>query len=228
MNPAMAKILLIEDDAMLAEMVADALRAQNFIADVAGSALDAGAYLSAAQYDLVILDWELPDSVGPDICHQIRRSNAANVPVLFLTARGSIADKEQGFESGADDYLTKPFAITELLLRVRALLRRPPVVQSKQLKVRDIVLDMAKHEVLQNGIKVDLFPKEYALLEFFMSHPNQIFSADALLRRIWSTESESSLETVRVTLMRIRQKLNSGEERPLIVTLRNVGYRLEP
>ncbi len=219
---------MIEDDASLAAMVADVLRGHDYVPDIAGSALDAKAFFAAAQYDLIILDWELPDTTGPEMCNYIRSSEAANVPVLFLTGRGAKEDKVQGFESGADDYLTKPFEVTELVARVRALLRRPPVLQTKQLRVRDIVLDLSKHEVLKNGVKIELFPKEYVLLEFFMSHPNQIFSADALLRRIWSTDSDSSLETVRVTLMRIRQKLSVGEERPLIVTLRNIGYRLEP
>jgi DNA-binding response OmpR family regulator len=118
--------------------------------------------------------------------------------------------------------------MSELLLRVQALLRRAPVLRSKALQIRDIILDSEKHEVRQNGELIEFFPKEYALLEFLMSHPNQIFSADALLQRICSTDSESSVDTVRVTLMRIRQKLRSGEGRPLIVTLRNIGYRLEP
>jgi DNA-binding response OmpR family regulator len=224
----MSKLLVVEDDQALALELADALGSESHLIDVAHSAQDARAYFRLAEYDLVILDWELPDSSGLDVCHEIRKSAALQMPVLFLTARANMSDKLQGFSSGADDYLTKPFNMLELKARVNALLKRPPAMQTKQLKVRDIVLDREKHEVYQDGQKVELFPKEYALLEFFATHPNQIFTADSLLQRLWSTDSESSPDTVRVTLMRMRQKLSQPEGKPLIVTLRHIGYRLEP
>lgn len=226
----MSKILVVEDEELLCMQIADVLGAQQFLVDTALSELDARTYLKAGRYSLIILDWELPDGSGLDLCRQIRSSAHADVAILFLTARGGILDKLEGFNSGADDYLSKPFHMIELIARVKALLKRPPVVQSRQLRARNIVMDTDRHEVFVDGVKVELFPKEYSLLEFLMSNPNKIFSADDLLRRIWPTESQSSPETVRVTLMRIRQKLdqNLANDRPLIVTLKNIGYRLEP
>lgn len=224
----MAKILVIDDDKSLALQIADALRDKDHLVDIAASGAEARAFLSAAQYDLLVLDWQLPDTSGPEICRMVRASEKGNIPVLFLTAMADLQNKIQGFESGADDYLTKPFHMPELMLRVTAILKRPPVMHSRELKVRDIVLDLTKHEAFQGGQKIELYPQEYNLLEFMISHPNQIFSADDLLRRLWSTDSQSSIETVRVTLMRIRQKIKSSEDKPLIVTLRNIGYRLEP
>lgn len=224
----MAKILVVDDDKSLALQIADALLGKDHLADLAHDGAVARAYLAAAQYDLLVLDWQLPDTSGPEICRMVRASAAPDVPILFLTAMAEIENKIQGFESGADDYLTKPFHMAELMLRVDAILKRPGVRHANELKVRDIVLDLTRHEAFQGGTKLDLYPQEFALLEFLISHPNQIFSADDLLRRLWSTDSQSSIETVRVTLMRIRQKLKQSESKPLIVTLRNIGYRLEP
>jgi len=224
----MPKILVVEDDESVALQVADTLRSQGHLVDVARNGNDARAHLYVVPYDLIILDWELPDVAGPAICSEIRRSDRPHVPVLYLTARSTIEDKAHGFESGADDYLTKPFHMAELLARTKALLKRPPLMQQRQIKIRDLLLDIDRHEVYQAGRKIDLYPKEFALLEFLACHPNQIFSADALLNHIWPTDSDSSVETVRVTLMRIRQKLDETTSKPLIVTLRNIGYRLEP
>jgi OmpR-family two-component system manganese-sensing response regulator len=224
----MAKILLIEDDSSLSLQVAEALKTGGYLADIAETGADARVYFRITTYDLVIIDWELPDCTGPDICREVRAAGNDSVPILFLTARTDLKDKLHGFQSGADDYLTKPFHIPELMARVRALLRRPASIQPRQLNVRDIVLDLDKHEVSMGGKKIELYPKEFALLEFLLTHPNQLFSAEALRERIWATDSESSVETVRVTLMRLRQKISSDREKPLIVTLRNIGYRLEP
>lgn len=223
----MAKILIVEDDVGLAREVADFLRAKEYLVDVANTGADGRAYLGAAKYDLIVLDWELPDTSGPELCIKIRKGDASHVPILFLTARIAVADKVHGFETGADDYLTKPFELAELLARIRALLKRPPIFQSRQLTVRDIVLDLSRCEVTKSGERVELFPKEYALFEFLVSHPNFIYSAEDLMRHVWSTDANSSIETVRTTLMRLRHKLDTGDK-PLIVTLRGIGYRLEP
>ena len=223
----MPKILIIEDDQLVAHLVADGLQSEGHLVDVAATGRDARAHFEMVPYDMIILDWNLSDTSGPELCLEIRRSHRPHVPVLFLTGHTSVNDKTHGFNSGADDYLTKPFHLAELLARTKALLRRPPIIQQRQIKLRNIILDLDKHEVFKAGQKIDLYPKEFALLEFLASHPNQIFSADALLNHIWSTDSDSSLETVRVTLMRIRQKLGETGRNSLIVTLRNIGYRLE-
>lgn len=223
----MAKLLLVDDDENLRSMVAQSLKREKYLVDVAESAEDALLSVKLTTYDLFILDWKLPDMDGISLCHELRGKAAKNAPILFLTGESSISAKETGFGAGADDYLTKPFQMTELLARIKALLRRPAIIQPRELQVDDIVVNMDKREVRRNGQIIDLFAQEYVLFEFFMLHPNQIFTAEELINQAWPTNSESSKDTVRVTIMRLRQKLGSSTEKPLIVTLRNVGYKLE-
>jgi DNA-binding response OmpR family regulator len=178
-------------------------------------------------FDLLILDWELPDGTGLDICLEYRRAKGTG-GVLFLTGRSHINDKLTGLESGADDYLTKPFDMRELLSRDRAILRRPSVVGCKTITVRDIELDPVEHSVKMAGSELKLYPKEFSLLQLFMLHPKQVFSPDDLLNRVWPTDSEASIETVRQTILRLRQKVERETEAPLIQTVRGFGYRLQP
>jgi OmpR-family two-component system manganese-sensing response regulator len=154
------------------------------------NAKDATAYVHSVTYDLLILDWELPDGTGLDICLEYRRAKGTG-GVLFLTGRSHINDKLTGLESGADDYLTKPFDMRELLSRVRAILRRPPVVGYKTITVRDIELDPVEHSVKMAGSELKLYPKEFSLLQLFMLHPKQVFSPDDLLNRVISGTSVS-------------------------------------
>jgi two-component system phosphate regulon response regulator PhoB len=223
----MSKILVVEDDPAMAKELVTALEAKDFLVDLTGSGKDADAYMGAALYDLIILDWQLPDTTGIQICRKLRTDKRNNVPILMLTARAQVADKEEGFESGADDYLTKPFSMPELLARVKALLRRPPILKTKQITIRNLSMNVDTREVSKEGQRIDLLPKEFALLEFFMSHPNQIYTTDQVLRHVWPTDVESSPETLRVTMMRLRRKLDFPEDSPLIVTVRGVGYRLD-
>lgn len=224
----MAKILLVEDDKSLSTQVREALAAEGYLVDGAYSVEEARGYIRMTPYDLIVLDWELPDGDGISICKSVRESKHKDVPIIFLTARAAISEKEIAFGSGGDDYLTKPFSLRELIIRVQALLRRPPGFQSRKLTIRDLTIDLDSHEVTAEGQKIELFPMEYALLEFLVLHPNQIFSAEALVSRVWPTDSESSIDSMRVTLMRVRQKLGDRNGKPLIVTLRGIGYRLEP
>lgn len=223
----LAKLLVVEDDKELAAIVVNALQDAHYVVDLVHNTKDATAYVHSVTYDLLVLDWELPDGTGLDICMEYRRAKGAG-GVLFLTGRSHMDDKITGLESGADDYLTKPFDMRELLSRVRALLRRPPVVGYKTIVVRDIELDPVEHTVTMAGAELKLYPKEFSLLQLFMLHPKQVFSADDLLDRVWPTDSEASIETVRQTILRLRQKVEREAEAPLIQTVRGFGYRLEP
>jgi len=223
----MAKILVVEDDTDLSVMIVDYLRLHKHTVDAVHDGEAAKSYITTSSFDLILLDWQLPGCSGLSICHDFRRAGG-NTPILFLTGRDALVDKEAGLDSGADDYLTKPFHLGELGARVRALLRRVPVMQYKELRARDIVLDISTHRVMKKDSELKLYPKEFALLEFFLRHPNQIFDAEALMNKVWTTESESSVHTVRQCLLRLRQRIENDFERPYIETIRGVGYRFVP
>ncbi len=223
----MAKILIADDDPDLVGIVDDCLSAELHTVDTVLSGAETRDRLKFYKYDLVILDWHFPDASGPDILHDFREQGGIT-PVLMLTGRNATADKEYGLDSGADDYLTKPFDARELKARVRALLRRSAGAASNLLKVRDLILDPVAHTVTRNGTSIDLLPREFALLEFLMRHPNQPFSNEALLDRVWSTESDSSHDAVRTCIQRLRKKLDVKGERSIISTKHRVGYILEP
>ncbi|HEY9733910.1 MAG TPA: response regulator transcription factor [Drouetiella sp.] len=220
------KILVVDDDHLIATLVADTLTTDGHLVDAAHSAAEAKAYANLGSYDLMVLDWQLPDFTGIQLCEELR-AEGISVPIIFLTSRAALEDKRTGYQSGADDYLTKPFEPEELKLKVRAILRRPRNIEATQLRVRDLVMNLDTRQLFKNSVEVHLLPKEYALLEFFMRHPNKVFSSDALLQRVWSTDSTAAPDTVKVTIMRIRQKLELDSEEPLITTIRGFGYRLD-
>lgn len=223
----MAKLLLVDDDEELVSVVEKVLTDEKYVVDKVFNASDARAYLQSLTYDLIVLDWTLPDGTGIDICLEYRSSGGKS-PIIFLTGHDQVSEKMVGLDAGGDDYLTKPFAVGELLARIRALLRRPVTVQPKSLTARDIKLDPISHAVTRADEELKLYPKEFSLLELFLLHPNQVFSADDLLDRVWRTDAEASVETVRMTIMRLRQKVESDDKKPLIQTIRGVGYRLQP
>lgn len=223
----MSKVLIVEDDQSIAQVVKDALSDSKYTVDMVHRGEDARAYLKSMTYDLIIFDWQLPDCSGIELCNEYRAGGGA-APVLFLTGRNAIPDRITGLDSGADDYLTKPFDVRELLSRVRALLRRPPSVTYKTIKVRNIELDPVNHIVTMAGPEIKLYPKEFSLLELFMRNPQRVFSPDDLLAKVWPTDSDASIETVRTTILRLRQKVENDPDNPLIRTIRGVGYRLEP
>lgn len=154
------------------------------------------------------------------------RQHGGETPILMLTANRTIDDKEFGFEAGADDYLTKPFHFKELSLRVKAMLKRGSGQQGNILTSGNISLFLDEHRVVNDGIEIMLLPKEFALLEFFLRHPGQVFSAEALIQRVWSSTSDSSPDTIRSYITRLRSKLSSSNEDPIIVTVHGVGYKL--
>lgn len=221
----MAKILLVEDDNTISKLVALQLERDHHIVERADSGKDALFNLKVHDYDLVLLDWMLPDLSGLEVCKRYRDSGG-KVPILMLTARSEAQDKVSALDTGADDYLVKPFVPAELSARVRALLRRPSVIAGKYLTVRDIALDTSTRQVTRGGQSIELTAKECALLELLMRHPNQSFGVDAILDRLWKSETSASLETVRTHFKTLRRKLGDSDENPIIRTKRGLGYRI--
>lgn len=222
----MAKILLIEDDKTLSAMILDWLKLENHVVDAVENGLDAFDQIKHYEYDVAIIDWDLPGKSGLDICKEYR-AGGGMMRVLMLTGKGKIDEKERGLDAGADDYLTKPFDMKELSARLRALLRRPHVAQKNILKAGSIELDTITRRVTRDGEPVELVPKEFQLLEFFMRHPNQLFSSEALLNRVWSSESDATIEALKSCLKRLRKKIDSENGESVLKNIHGVGYKLE-
>lgn len=222
----MAKILVVEDDVDLAGRVQAWLEAERHIAEVAYDGTAAMEHLNSYTYDIIILDRELPGMSGLEVCKRFRTQGGLT-PVIMLTGYDKLADKEAGFESGVDDYVTKPFQVKELSARIRALMRRPPPSQGPVLEFAHIKLDPSMHQVLVDGKEVELLPKEFALLEFFMRHPVQLFSPESLLKCVWDSEADSTVETVYTYVKRLRSKIDLDKKNSLIKTVYGMGYRLE-
>jgi DNA-binding response OmpR family regulator len=222
----MAKILLVEDDPDLAKLVTSILVIDRHTVEHVNDGSDAVGHLRMFKYELVILDWMLPGMTGKEICQQYR-DRGGNTPILMLTSRSSPEEKEAGLDAGADDYLTKPFNPKELSARIRALLRRPQAVSAKVLQVGQVMLDPKTVKVFKDGEEIHLLPKEFSLLELFMRYPNEVFSGEALLERIWAKESAASLDTVRTYMKTLRKKIDPDEGISLIRTVRGIGYCLD-
>ncbi len=224
----MAKILLVEDDTGLAALTEQWLADEHYSVEIAYDGNSGWERMHLCEYDLIILDWNLPFISGVELCKRYRAKQGL-APIIMLTGRSAIREKEEGFDSGADDYLTKPFDMKELSARVRALLRRPRTMVSNLLTRGNITLDPVKYRVTKAGQDVHLVPKDFALLEFLMRHPDDVFSTDTLLQRVWSSESESTGEALRSSVKRLRQKLddeNVDVDKSFIENVPRVGYRL--
>lgn len=221
------KLLLVEDDRDIAALIKQWMEAERISIDVAYDGLSGFEYLRQGHYDAVILDWSLPGLSGIDILNRYR-AGGGTTPVLMLTAHSLIEQKVTGFESGVDDYLTKPFHVQELYVRVKALAKRPRSIAAQVLKVADIELDSSKHRLIKAGQEIHLQPREFQLLEFLMSHPDEIFSSESLLQRVWGLSADVSLGSIRTAIRRIRQALgeNADDEGSIIENVRRVGYRL--
>lgn len=218
----MAKILLVEDEVHIAEPIRQQLERDRHHVEHVTHGREAEHRLRISKYDLIILDVMLPEVDGIQLCKNYR-ARRGDAPVLMLTARSSVDDKELGLDSGADDYLTKPFSLKELSARVRALLRRPSALLPTTLTAGTITLNEADRSVTVNGTHVDLVPKEFGLLEFFLRRPDHVFSADLLLERVWNSDSLASADTVRTHIKTLRKKLGAAGDR--IVTVHGVGYK---
>lgn len=220
----MAKILLIEDDLMLAKLICQQLRAQFHVVDLVldgDSALD---YLLCSDFDLAILDWELPGLSGPELCGQYREGGGG-APILFLTGKTDIEHKSQGFNAGADDYLCKPFDMQELILRIDSLMRRPAALKSESLSSGDLRVEPRSGRVRVEENEVRLQPKEMALLEFLMRNPDTIFDPANLLAHVWETDSDSSEIALRTCISNIRKKLGGADRKSVIESVHGRGYR---
>ncbi|MBA3856916.1 MAG: DNA-binding response regulator [Cyanobacteria bacterium PR.3.49] len=219
----MAKILVVEDDSDLAEVLKITLSNKGHSVKVLSGGKDALDMLRVYKYDVIILDWMMPDVSGVDILKNYRE-NGGKTPVLMLTAKTTIDDKEKALDLGADDYLTKPFHSRELLARTRALLRRPQSMAQTVLRAGDLELDPVSCTVLKSGKTLKLRPKVYSILEFFMRHPNQVFSPETILERVWMDDSSASIDTVRTHIKLLRRSIDSSGQESLIENVRNRGY----
>ncbi len=222
----MPKVLLVDDDSRLRMNISDWLEHQRFDVEEAKDGMEAKEKLSTYSYDLVVLDWNLPDTEGIEICRWFR-NRGGTTPILMLTGKDLITDKVDSFDAGVDDYLTKPFELLELTARLNALLRRGGLVApSRVLSQGGLIIDPVAHSAKVDGKEVQLTPKEFDILEFLLRHPDQVFSADALLDRLWKSDAEVSPDTVRVYIKRLREKLDKHGRGGLLKNVHGVGYKL--
>ncbi|MGH9552016.1 MAG: response regulator transcription factor, partial [Terriglobales bacterium] len=202
------------------------LNSQMYAVDKTASGNEGLELLGLSAYDLIILDLSLPDIDGLSVLDTYR-NGGGRAPVLILTGRDQVADKEKGLDAGADDYLSKPFHTRELTARIRALLRRPALASSGKIVVGRLAIDPADCSFSRDGRKISLQPKEYALLELFMRNPDHCFSSDTILARVWQSDSETSPETIRVHIMKLRGKIDVEGTPSVIATTKGVGYKLD-
>ena len=221
-------ILIIEDDERIIEFVRRGLEAEGYLTETTTSGKQGLQIARNAEYDLILLDLMLPDITGQEICHQLRLQGITT-PILMLTAMDALEDKIEGLKIGADDYLTKPFAFDELLARIQSLIRRSKGFKTElvEIKVTDLTLNRETHEVRRGGRAIELTPKEFALLEYFMSAPGKVFSRTKILDNIWGYNTDPLTNVVDVYIRNLRRKIDDGEERQLIKTVRGFGYKLD-
>jgi two-component system phosphate regulon response regulator PhoB len=211
------RVLLVEDDPALAELLDYRFKAEGYVVD------------ATPDGDLVILDWMIEGTSGIEVCRRLRREKAtAHVPIIMLTAREDEEDRIRGLETGADDYVTKPFSPRELLARVGAIMRRiRPALAGEALQVGDLKLDVASHRVMRQDRMISLGPTEFRLLKFFMEHPGRVFSRGQLLDAVWATHADIELRTVDVHIRRLRQRIEIDGVLDPVRTVRSAGYSLE-
>ena len=219
------RVLLIEDDRKAARLLAKGFQEEGFVVDVAPTGETGEEQATVNEYDVIVLDWLLPGKDGIEVCRALRARDLST-PILMLTARHSLADRISGLTTGADDYLTKPFAFAELLARIRALLRRSRLARPAVLRVTDLTLDPANRRVTRGGVRIGLTSKEYTILEVLMQNAGETVSRTRLVERVWDEASEVLDNLVDVHVSHLRKKVDRGPGPPLIHTVRGFGYRL--
>lgn len=220
------RILLVEDDDSISGFITKGLREEGYAVDLASDGEDGYLMAKTVPYDLIILDVMLPKVDGFSVCRRLR-SNGNSTPILLLTAREGVEDRVVGLDTGADDYLTKPFAFPELLARLRALLRRGGSQQITHLKVDDLELDPVTHRVWRGGSEIELTKKEYALLDYLLRNENRVLTRSAIIDHVWDIRFDSLTNIVDVHIRSLRSKIDRGYSRPLIHTVRGIGYMLK-
>ena len=219
------RILLLEDEPKVSALVKRGLTAERYAVDVTADGLEALEHAQAYPYDLILLDLMVPRLSGTEVLTRIRRVNTF-VPILVLTARDSVEDKVRLFEIGADDYLTKPFAFAELLVRVKALLRRGPVNRASTLRIGDLELDRLTQQVKRTGRRIELTAKEYSLLEYLMQNPDRVLSRNMIIEHVWDQSFDGITNIVDVYVRHLRSKIDEGSEMKIIRTVRGTGYMI--
>jgi len=222
-------ILLVEDDERIVEFLRRGLKAEGYQIAVARSGTDALALAPTGPFRIIILDVRLPDLSGREVCARLR-ANQIDTPILMLTAMDATTDKVIGLRSGADDYMTKPFAFEELLARIEALLRRSGseiTPESAELRIADLVLNRETHTVRRGDQPIDLTPKEFAMLEYFLRSPGRVLSRTRILDQVWGYSSDPLTNVVDVYIRQLRRKIDTNHDQKLIHTVRGYGYKLE-
>ncbi len=219
------RILVIEDDRKAAELLATGLREEGLVVDVASTGEAGDEMASVNTYAAIVLDWLLPDKDGVDVCRDLRR-RGVSTPILMLTARDALEDRVTGLDAGADDYLMKPYGFSELMARIRALLRRSELSRPVVLRVADLELDTVSQQVARGGQPIDLTAKEYGILEVLMRHAGAVVPRSAVTEHVWMSELDMSPNLLEVHLSRLRRKIDHGRRSPLIHTIRGRGYMI--
>ncbi len=222
----MPRILIVEDEQKIASFARQGFHQEGFAVDVASDGIDGLHLAMTSDYDLIILDVMLPGRDGWSVLQEVRR-HRPDQPVILLTALDAVSHRVRGLTAGADDYLVKPFAFSELLARVRNVLRRAPAHPVEMLRLDDLEMDLLRHKASRGAKALDLAPQEYRLLEFLLRHPGEVLTRTRLAEQVWDMDFDGDSNVVDVAIRRLRRKIDDASERKLIRTLRGVGYVLE-
>jgi DNA-binding response OmpR family regulator len=220
------RVLVVEDERRLAGIIKRGLIEEGYAVDTVYDGEEAQYMGETTSYDIIILDIMLPKKDGIAVCKELR-AKKINTPILMLTARDSVEDRVKGLDSGADDYMIKPFAFSELLARIRALLRRETLSKTPRMQVGELILDTLTREAWRGDRKIELTTKEYSILEYFMSHPNMVITRTMLEENAWDYEYDSMSNIIDVYIRRLRRKIDGDVDDSLIQTVRGAGYRLK-